>query len=129
VGVKIALWVLGIVALATVVAVAGSNRGDDIASDLPRPSRAFCAAAARYDEAVSSGSLSLARHERLTRAIASKAPRDVRADAEKVADAYAHLRAGDRSVVDDPEVKAALDHVNRRATQDCGWFRRQEGGM
>ena len=25
---------------------------------------------------------------------------------------------------DDPKVKAAVDHVNRRATQTCGWFKR-----
>jgi len=37
---------------------------------------------------------------------------------------YKKLAAGDRSVVDDPRVKAAIDHVNRRATQTCGWFKR-----
>ena len=29
------------------------------------------------------------------------------------------------AVVDDPAVKSAIQHVNRRAGQDCGWFKRQ----
>lgn len=107
------------------VLATGCKGGDDVASDLPRPSRAFCEAAARYDEAVSGKELSLARHEKMTRAIADAAPPDTKRDATIVWRSFAKLRAGDRSVVDNPRVKQAIDHVNRRAGQDCGWFRRQ----
>lgn len=126
---KIALWVIGIVALATVAAIAGSGRGgDDVASNLPRPSAAFCRAATKYDDALSGPSaqqLTLARHVEMTQAIAAAAPKDTKADAELVHASFVRLAAGDRSVVDDPRVKAAIAHVNRRAGQDCGWFRRQ----
>ena len=106
---------------------AGCQQKDDTASDLPRPTRAFCAAAAHYDAAVSSKRVSIAQHVRFTRAIAETAPTDVRRDATVVWHSFEKLRAGDRSVVDNPEVKAAVEHVNRRAGQDCGWYRRKEG--
>ena len=117
------LLLLAVVALS---ATACSQK-DDTQSKLPRPSRAFCAAAARYDAAVSSKKVSLAQHVRFTHAIAKTAPADARRDAAVVWHSFEKLRAGDRSVVDNPQVKAAIEHVNRRAGQDCGWYRRKEG--
>jgi hypothetical protein len=111
--------------VASAALATGCKQGDDVASDLPRPSRAFCSAAARYDKAVSEKKLSLAKHEEMTKAIARAAPKDTERDATLVWRSFAKLAAGDRSVVDNPRVKAAIDHVNRRAGQDCGWFRRQ----
>lgn len=126
---KVWVWVVGIVLLAAGVAVAGAGRsGDDVASDLPRPPAAFCRAAAKYDEAISgasNGKLSLARHAAMTKAIADHAPKDVKADAVLVHESFVKLEAGDRSVVDDPDVKDAVAHVNRRAGQDCGWYKRE----
>jgi hypothetical protein len=121
---KIAAWVIGIVAIATVAALSQGGQGNDL-SDLPRPSRAFCAAAARYDEVTSTKPISLPRHIELMRAIAEDAPADTKADATLVVRSYEKLEAGDESVVDNPRVKAALDRVNRRATQTCGWFKRE----
>lgn len=121
---KIAAWVIGLVAVATVATFAQGKQGNDLSSQ-PRPSRAFCNAAARYDDATTTAkSVSLSRHMTLTHAIAEAAPRDTKADATLVWHSYRRLAAGDRSVVDNPRVKAALDHVNRRATQTCGWFQR-----
>ena len=105
----------------------GCKQKDDTASNLPRPSRAFCAAAAHYDAAVTSRKVTLDQHVRYTRAIAKTAPADARHDANIVWHSFARLRAGDHRVVDNPEVKAAIEHVNRRAGQDCGWYRRKEG--
>lgn len=113
--------------LAIVALSAGCQQKDDTQSDLPRPSRAFCAAAAHYDAAVSSKKVSLSQHVRFTRAIAKTAPVDARRDAAVVWHSFEKLRAGDRSVVDNPRVKAAIERVNRRAGQDCGWYRRKEG--
>ncbi|MBK5288427.1 MAG: hypothetical protein JJE46_08165, partial [Acidimicrobiia bacterium] len=96
-------------------------------SDFPRPSRAFCKAAADYDQRVGSPKLTLAQHVKFTRAIARTAPADARKDAELVWHSFVKLEAGDTSVVDNPKVKAAIEHVNRRAGQDCGWYRRKEG--
>jgi hypothetical protein len=120
---KIAAWVVGIVALATIAALAQGSQGNDL-SKQARPSRAFCSAAARYDEATTTKPLPLRRHVEMTKAIALAAPADTKADATLVWKSYVRLAAGDRSVVDNPKVKAALDHVNRRATQTCGWFQR-----
>ena len=105
----------------------GCKQKDDTQSNLPRPPRAFCAAAAHYDAAVSSKKVSLTQHVRFTHAIATTAPVDVRRDATVVWHSFEKLRAGDRSVVDNARVKAAIEHVNRRAGQDCGWYRRKEG--
>lgn len=113
--------------LAVVALSAGCQQKDDTQSDLPRPTRAFCAAAAHYDAAVSSKKVSLSQHVRFTRAIAKTAPVDARRDAAVVWHSFEKLRAGDRSVVDNPRVKAAIERVNRRAVQDCGWYRRKEG--
>jgi hypothetical protein len=109
------------------VATVGCQQKDDTASSLPRPSRAFCRAAANYDKVVALKSTTLARHITLTRAIARTAPKDARRDAEIMWHSLEKLRAGDKSVVDNPKVQAAINHVNRRAGQDCGWYRRQEG--
>ncbi len=127
---RVALWVLGLVALATVATLVGgpSDGNEDVASKLPRPSVAFCKAAGKYDDAVSSHELSVAEHLEFSRAIAAAAPKDARADADRIVRAYEQLQAGNRRVVDDPGIKAAINHVNRRAGQDCGWYRR-EGGL
>lgn len=107
----------------------GCSRKDDTASGLPRPSRAFCKAAADYDKRVGSPKLTVPDHIRYTKAIAQTAPVDIRKDANLVWRSFVKLEAGDTSVVDNPRVKDAIDHVNRRAGQDCGWFRRKEGGI
>ena len=125
---RVALWVLGLVTLATVGALVGGQSGDnDVASKLPRPSAAFCSSAGKYDATITVHRISLARHEQITRSIAAAAPKDTKVDANIVWQSFVKLRHGDHSSVDNPRVKAALDHVLRRAGQDCGWYRRQEG--
>ncbi len=103
----------------------GCNQKDDTQSNLPRPSRAFCKAAADYDKVVTLAKLPLARHVALTSAIARTAPKDARRDAELVWRSFVKLRAGDRTVIDNPKVQAAVEYVNRRAGQDCGWYQRK----
>jgi len=120
---KIAAWVIGLVAIATIAMLAQGGQGNDL-SKQPRPSRAFCTAAARYDKVTTTKSIPIRRHVTMTRAIAAAAPSDTKADATLVWKSYVKLEGGDRSVVDNPRVKAAIDHVNRRATQTCGWFQR-----
>ena len=111
------------VALLGAVVLAGCKTGDDTASTLPRPSRAFCAAAAQYDQHVQLASLT--RQIRLVTPIAASAPKDIAADAKTFLDALERRSRGDKSVVDNPKIQAAVDHVNRRAGQDCGWYQRK----
>lgn len=112
---------------ATVAGLAGCQAKDDTASDLPRPSRAFCAAAARYDERVTTAKLGIRDQIRLVEKIAATAPTDIAKDTQTFLDALQRRAAGDTSVVDRPAIKTAVDNVLRRAGQDCGWYRRREG--
>src|SRR6478735_727431 len=83
-GMKIAAWVIGLVALATIVTLAQGQQGNDLSSQ-PRPSRAFCSAAAKYDKVTTTSKpVSIERHITMTHAIATSAPRDTRADARLV---------------------------------------------
>ena len=56
---------------------------------------------------------------------AEHAPKDVSRDANTFLAALRKRQAGDTSVVDNPRIQNAVDHVNRRAGQDCGWFKRK----
>lgn len=105
--------------------VAGCKEQSDATSDLPRPSRAFCEAAARYDEKVTTAGMELPEQIRMVTAIAEHAPKDVRQDAQTFLAALRRHRDGDTSVVDNPRIERAVDNVNRRAGQDCGWYQRE----
>jgi hypothetical protein len=114
--------------LTAVLAVGGLSackNTDDATSDLPRPSRAFCAAAARYDERITTASLKLPEQIELVTAIAANAPEDIERDAQTFLNALEQRRDGDTSVVDNPKVETAVHNVNRRAGQDCGWYQRK----
>jgi hypothetical protein len=95
--------------------------------DLPRPSRAFCEAAARYDRRiVRAPRASVATQIELVRDIAEHAPKDIRREAQVFLDALRRVRA-DPGVRDDPDVQQAVDSVNRRAGNGCGFFERDAG--
>jgi hypothetical protein len=115
-------------AVLTVIAVGGltgCKESEDAASDLPRPSIAFCKAAAKYDERVQLTKTKLPEHIKLVSSIAEHAPKDIDQDAQLFLDALKQRRAGDTSVVDNPRVETAIDNINRRAGQDCGWYKRE----
>ena len=110
------------VGLLAVAGLTGCKETDDAASNLPRPSVAFCQAAGHYDNKIQSAKLP-AQIEMVAK-IAEHAPKDVSHDAQTFLDALKRRQAGDTSVVDNPKIKDAIDHVNRRAGQDCGWYKR-----
>ena len=116
-----------ITATIALTALSGCNGKDDTASDLPRPSRAFCAAAASYDEQVTTAKLGMEDQIRLVAKITDTAPKDIAKDARTFLDALRRRAKGDVSVIDNPRIKTAADNVLRRAGQDCGWYRRREG--
>ena len=103
-------------------ALVGCKESEDAASNLPRPSVAFCKAAGHYDNRVQMAKLP--EQITLVTAIAKAAPKDIAADAQTFLDALQRRQAGDKSVVDNPKIETAIDNVNRRAGQDCGWFKR-----
>jgi hypothetical protein len=95
-------------------------------SDVPKPPRAFCEAAARYDDRVARRA-SLAEQIRLVERMAATAPAKINADAATFLDALRRVES-DPSVKKDPKVKRAVENVNRYAAQSCGFYRRQPGG-
>jgi hypothetical protein len=114
--------------LVTLVALGGltaCKNPDKATSDLPRPSVAFCKAAAHYDQRVQLKKTKLAKHIKLVSAIAASAPKDVAKDADLFLEALEKRKAGDTSVVDNPRVETAVNNVLRRAGQDCGWYTRK----
>jgi hypothetical protein len=102
--------------------LASCKESEDAASDLPRPSAAFCRAATKYDNRVQMAKLP--EQIELVSDIAKHAPKDISRDAALFLDALRRRRDGDTSVVDNPRIETAVSNVNRRAGQDCGWFKR-----
>jgi len=92
----------------------------------PKPSRAFCDAAARYDDRLSKGA-KLDEQIRLVQGMVDTAPAKIEGDAQAFVDALRQVEA-DQSVKDDPKVKKAVENVNRYAAQACGFYERQGGG-
>jgi len=108
---------------AAVLAVGcGSSEG----GDSPKAPLAFCKAASRYDDRLSRGA-KLGEQVRLVQGMVDAAPAKIRPDAQRFVDALRRVET-DNSVKDDPNVKRAVDNVNRFAAQACGFYEQQGGG-
>jgi hypothetical protein len=116
---------LAIVAVLATGALAGCKASEDAASTLPRPSAAFCKAAEKFDEQVQKTTTSLPEQIEMVSVIVKHAPKDVSQDAQTFLDALQRREAGDKSVVGDKKIETAVNNVNRRAGQDCGWYKRE----
>jgi hypothetical protein len=116
---------LVLVAAIAFAGAAGCKEQSDATSNLPRPSKAFCEAAGKFDNRVTTAKLPLAKQIEMVSDIAASAPKDIERDAQTFLAALKKRRAGDTSVVDNPKVEDAANRVNRRAGQDCGWYQRQ----
>ena len=116
-------FALAAVALLACAALAACKSSEDAASNLPRPSAAFCRAAAKYDKRVQLAKLP--EQIDLVASIVKHAPVDIERDAHLFLDALKRRQAGDTSVVDNPRIETAVGNVNRRAGQDCGWYKRK----
>lgn len=114
------VWVtvVGLVLAAGVLTACG--RSGDGNEGLARPSEEFCEVAYEYDQDVTGiGSGDPEGHLEYLEPLARTAPDDVRDDAETVRDAMRRVAEGDDSMIDDPDVEAALDRLNRRAIDGC----------
>lgn len=97
--------------------------------DAPNAPLAFCRAAAEYDHRLSTRSeVPLRVQIQLVEDIAAAAPREVAADAETFLDALRRV-GEDPGVRDDPDIKRAVQNVNRYAAQGCDFYARQGGGI
>jgi hypothetical protein len=108
--------------LAALLLLAGCQNG----GGTPKPPKAFCDAASRYDERVQEGA-ELGEQIRLVEKIADAAPAKIKADAEKFLDALRRVET-DPSVRDNPDIRRAVENVNRYSAQGCGFYERQPGG-
>ncbi|HEU5301382.1 MAG TPA: hypothetical protein VFW06_03985 [Acidimicrobiia bacterium] len=118
--------------LSAVAAVAAVAALGAACSTEPRPeaSRAFCRAADRYntelERAQEKGRADVERQLPLVEALAEAAPEEIRADAETFADALRRVET-EPGIRDDPDVKTAVENVNRFANQACNVYERDSG--
>jgi hypothetical protein len=116
------LAVAVLVGAAALAVGCGSEGGSSTKAPL-----AFCKAASRFDDRLSRGA-KLDEQIRLVQGMVDTAPAKIRPDAQTFVDALRRVGT-DKSVKDDPNVKRAVDNVNRYAAQGCGFYNSQGGGI
>jgi hypothetical protein len=111
-----------------VVTLSACSRGSDEA--LPTPKPGFCEAAQRYDRRVERNA-SVAEQITILEKLERNAPRDVAADAtlflERMREYRAATKAEREELKGDPDVERAIENVNRRAINGCGFFESEPG--
>jgi hypothetical protein len=114
------LWVFVLAAL-----VAGCS-----GSSTPKASKAFCLAADKYDNELQrqqrNGKIDVDRQIARVAELARTAPRSIKADAQLFLDSLERVQ-DDPSLKDDPDVREAVDNVNRLANQACGVYKLKGG--
>ncbi len=97
-------------------------------SSTPTASKAFCRAADNYDNEITrqqkKSELDIDRQIELVAELARTAPKSIQADADVFLDSLERV-GDDPSLKDDPDVREAVDNVNRLANQACGVYDRQ----
>jgi hypothetical protein len=111
-----------LVVTAAIGAAAGCSR-----EETPTASRAFCRAADDYNSEIERsqrrGEASIERQLPLVEELARTAPKAIARDARTFVDALEKVEA-DPTVRDDPDVRTAVDNVNRYANQACHVYER-----
>jgi len=94
----------------------------------PTASKAFCLAADRYDNEIErqqrKGEIDVDRQIERVAELARTAPASISQDAQVFLDALTRVQ-DDASLKDDPDVREAVDNVNRLANQACGVYQRK----
>jgi hypothetical protein len=116
-----------VVALGLLAAALAACSGDSEKS-LPTPSKAFCQAAYDYDTNLPKLIGKIRQQTALVQRLADHAPKDIAADAKTYLDAMERRAEGDKSVVDNPKIQAAVDNVNRRAASGCELYKQNKDG-
>jgi hypothetical protein len=95
-------------------------------SDKPKGSKAFCLAADRYNTEIERPKIDVDRQIARVEELVRTAPKAIQGDAQVFLDALRQVRT-DPSIKDDPDIKRAVDNVNRFANQACGVYDRKSG--
>jgi hypothetical protein len=89
---------------------------------LPRPSRAYCETAYRYEQRIQHKPRpSVETQLAMLTKMADHAPKDIAPDMAVFLDAMRRVEA-EPSLKDAPRVVTAVDNVNRRTSSGCGFF-------
>ena len=102
--------------------------GESDQSSLPTPSKAFCQAAYDYDTNLPKLIGKIDQQTALVQKLADHAPKDIAKDAQIYLDAMKRRAEGDKSVVDNPRIKTAVENVNRRAADGCQLYKQNQDG-
>ena len=106
-----------------------SSAGSTTTTTFPK---SFCAAATRYENELNREATNdkrdVARQVAIVADIADAAPPQVRADAQTFLRALQEV-GHDPKVRDNPAIEQAVNNVNRYASNKCGFFNTQGGGM
>jgi hypothetical protein len=109
------------------VAVTACSRSG---TDLAEPKPGFCEAAARYDRRVERNA-GIAEQITILEKLERNAPKDVAEDATLFLTTMREFQQGDKNTRDeiraDPRVQEAVENVNRRAAEGCGFFESEPG--
>lgn len=97
--------------------------------DAPNAPLAFCKAAAEYDYRLDQAEVPLRVHIRLVEDIVAAAPAKIAPDAETFLDALRRVADDPEEIQDDPQIKRAVENVNRYAAQGCDFYARRSGGI
>ncbi|MGI8795925.1 MAG: hypothetical protein ACR2IR_04960 [Acidimicrobiia bacterium] len=113
-------------ALVVVVSAAGCRSSDE---PVTRPPEAFCQTAIDLEEGLEQ-LVDIDEQIRLVRRLVETAPPEIEGDARTFLDALEAVRADpdNPDLRDDPDVREAVDNVNRFATEGCELPEREGGG-
>lgn len=127
------IWLWSLIGLLVVVVGAISVIGRQRETSVAKAPKAFCKAAKAYEKELDAQAadfdLNVARQIEKVQVIVDTAPKDVRADAQVFLEQLQKIDAAPNQAAraklqDDPDVKEAVDNVNRRWNQGCDVFKR-----
>jgi hypothetical protein len=118
--------ILVVVALFAVTAAAGCRRSDEPVTRAPET---FCQAAIALEDGLEQ-LVDIDEQVRLVRRLVETAPAEIESDARTFLDALEAVREDpdNPDLRDDPDVREAVDNVNRFATNGCELPEREGGG-
>ena len=113
--------------LALTMVAAGCSGGSD---DEPQVNKPFCDAAGRYEKELErqleNNIVDVDTQIEIIQDLADAAPKPIRAKAERFLNALQRVEA-EPELRDDPDVREAVEDVNRYAAQGCGVYDRRSG--
>jgi len=114
-----------LLAVATLAAACGGGNADK-----PKVNKAFCDAAGRYEKELERQAkkniVDVDKQIEIVADLTDAAPKPIRSQAERFLDALQRVEA-EPELRDDPDIREAVDDVNRYAAQGCGVYDRRSG--